>query len=296
MKRATATRNRPYRLVMLAVAFGALAGCEEGSPMSFLKPKEEPATETPESSESESGNVIERDVEKPDVFETTEKGLWDGRPSLGGIWVAHPDAETPERVIIRNTSNGKSVNGALFRRERDIPGPSLQVSSEAAEELGMLAGAPTELYVIVLRREKVEVAPPPEPAPAPADAAAPVEAAAVETSGEITETPLDPIVGAAAAIEAAEPEVAAAPAAPAKTSSLMKPYVQIGTYGVEENANRAAEQLQAAGLTATVREGTRRDKPLWRVLAGPVQTRAERKELQKKVAELGFSDAYIVRK
>ena len=62
-------------------------------------------------------NLVERDVEAPDVVNISEAGLWDGRPSLGGIWVAHPDAKDPEKVIIRNPQNGKSVIGALFRRE-----------------------------------------------------------------------------------------------------------------------------------------------------------------------------------
>ena len=43
--------------------------------------------------------LVERDVEAPGVFQVTEAGLWDGRPSLGGVWVAHPDVTEPERVI-----------------------------------------------------------------------------------------------------------------------------------------------------------------------------------------------------
>ena len=83
--------------------------------------------------------LVERDVEAPEVFQVTEPGLWDGRPSLGGVWVAHPDVTEPERVIVRNEANGKFVIGALFRRERDIPGPRMQASSDAAAALGMLA-------------------------------------------------------------------------------------------------------------------------------------------------------------
>jgi hypothetical protein len=63
------------------------------------------------------------DVEAPEVFDITDAGLWDGRPSLGGVWVAHPDATDPERVMIRNTETGSFVIGALFRRERENPGP-----------------------------------------------------------------------------------------------------------------------------------------------------------------------------
>ena len=92
-------------------------------------------------------------------FQSPKHGLWDGRPSLGGVWVAHPDVTDPERVIIRNQANGKFVIGALFRRERDNPGPRLQVSSDAAAALEMLAGAPSTLNVTALRREEVAEAP-----------------------------------------------------------------------------------------------------------------------------------------
>lgn len=104
--------------------------------------------------------LVETDVEAPDVFQATDQGLWDGRPSLGGIWVAHPDVASPERVVIRNRDNGQFVIGALFRRERDNPGPPIQVSSDAAEALGMLAGAPATLDVTALRREEVADEPP----------------------------------------------------------------------------------------------------------------------------------------
>lgn len=74
-----------------------------------------------------SSQLTANDIEAPDVFGITDQGLWDGRPSLGGIWVAYPDVADPERVIIRNESNGKFVIGALFKRERENPGPRFQV-------------------------------------------------------------------------------------------------------------------------------------------------------------------------
>ena len=86
-----------------------------------------------------------QDVEAPEVFQATDSALWDGRPSLGGIWVAAPEVTNPERAILFNPATGKSVTGALFKRERENPGPRLQLSSDAAEALGILAGQPTEL-------------------------------------------------------------------------------------------------------------------------------------------------------
>lgn len=285
-------RKSSTRVRMVALGLGLLflAACEEGAGLPFLEPKDKDAAAT----ETRSTKLVERDVEAPDVFQVTEAGLWDGRPSLGGVWVAHPDVKEPERVIIRNTSNDKFVIGALFRRERDIPGPRIQASSDAATALGMLAGAPVQLNVTALRREEVQEEPVPE--------AAPVEAASLEELPEVSETALDPVEGAAAAIEAAAPtpQPAAAPAPAAapkpKTSPLSKPYVQIGIFSVEANANRAADQMRAAGMVPTVREEKTNGKPFWRVVVGPAQSKSELTALLNKVKSTGFSDAYAVKK
>ncbi len=233
------------------------------------------------------GPMVERDVEAPEAFSVSENGLWDGRPSLGGVWVAHPDATDPERVIIRNPSNDKFVIGALFRRERENPGPALQVSSDAAEELGMLAGAPQMLSVVALRREE-----------GPAEVAAAV--ADFDNPVEITAEPLDPVAGAAAAaiaaVEAAETTPAAAAPAPAPTpaSSLSKPFIQIGIFSIEANATRTAERLRGDGLSARVLAQQSQGKPFWRVIVGPAPTSEDRAAVLSKVKALGFEDAYFV--
>ncbi len=252
----------------------------------FLQSKEAPEESAP--AQNTRTKLVERDVEAPEVFQVTEAGLWDGRPSLGGVWVAHPDVKDPERVIIRNSANGKFVIGALFRRERAIPGPRIQASSDAAAALGMLAGAPVELNVTALRRETVE----PEPAP---EADAPD---APEAPVGVEQTTLDPVAGAAAAIEAAEPKqkpktAAAKPAKP-KASSLGKPYIQIGIFSVKANAERTANQMRGAGMVPTLREQESNGKRFWRVLVGPARNTSERAALLKKVKETGFSDAYAV--
>ncbi len=386
MKRATETRFGPRPLAVLVVAMTALTGCDEA--LNAGKSSSEAASDDGQTQSDttelfpEVASGSQRDVEAPDVFEVTEAGLWDGRPSLGGIWVAHPGASQPERVAIKNTSNNKTVTGALFRREQNLPGPALQVSSAAAEKLGMLAGAPARLQVVALRRETIEPEPAPEPEAAPteetasaaeataaeeATAAGPDEsaeekpakrkwwqkktpentgavvagaaaagaaasAAAEETApaieeaadasataaltdpvvapppaqkkrkwwqkkdpNEITETPLDPIAGAAAAIDASEPTPAAAASATAASSNLTKPYVQIGTFGVEANAKAAAEKVRTNGLAAEVLELESAGKSVWRVLVGPATTRAERKAILGDMKDLGFTDAFIVK-
>jgi len=280
------------RLSILASIAFSFAGCEEGSKFNLFKPKDKGAEAAGATSDRGSAQTVERDVESPDVFQVTDDGLWDGRPSLGGVWVAHQEVTDPERVIIRNQSNGKSVVGALFRRERENPGPKLQVSSDAAEALGMLAGQPAELNVTALRREEVE-----EEAPAPTEEA-------LDAPETIEETSLDPIASAAAAIEAADggeaPAADAAATAPTPepaakpTSSLTKPYIQLGIFSIEPNATKTAEDMRQAGMVPLIKKQSSSGKTFWRVLVGPAGTSSERAALLTKIKGLGFSDAYFV--
>ena len=215
-------------------------------------------------------NLVERDIEAPDVVNISEAGLWDGRPSLGGIWVAHPDAKDPEKVIIRNPQNGKFVICALFRREREFSGPSLQLSSDAADALGILAGQPTNVSVVALRRQSVLVE---------------------KAENQVIEESLDPIQ------QTAEAAIAAAdtPTPKPKPSSLGKPYLQIGIFGVEANARGAVSSMSAKGLSASMSKLTLNDKPFWRVIVGPAATTAEMSAMRKTVTAAGFADAYAVK-
>jgi rare lipoprotein A (peptidoglycan hydrolase) len=395
MKRASETRAKPRSLAVLAVGLAVLAGCEEGlSPDGASKEASADDTQTDQKVElfPDFSKTSGESVEAPEVFNVVEAGLWDGRPSLGGIWVAHPDVTQPERVLIKNTANNKSITGALFRRERSQPGPTLQLSSAAAEKLGILAGAPTKVEVVALRRKPVETKEPePEETPevetaentteaeeakpqedvvdtaaAEADAEKPAKrkwwqkketvaaagatgaaaAAATDTAAEatteaaeqvvetaveatptatlsdpevtapeekpakrkwwqkkktdtITETPLDPIAGAAAAIDAAEPTpvstTAAASTQQSTTRSLPKPFVQVGTFNVEANAQSAVSKIERNGMSADIRELKTGDKTVWRVLVGPAKTRSERNAIQRDVKDLGFTDAFTVK-
>ncbi len=306
--------NTPFRrkagtAVLVALGMLALTGCDESGQFSLLQNKGASGGET---SANRSVRLVERDVEAPDIFQVTEAGLWDGRPSLGGVWVAHPDVTEPERVIIRNTSNGNFVIGALFRREVNTPGPRVQVSSDAAATLAMLAGQPVQLNVTALRREEVPTAASEETDEAQA------MSEALPAPGAITESRLDPIASAAAAIEAAPVRPAAATASPTppptrpatapgtavqtaaaapapRASGLDKPYLQIGIFSIEANANRAATAMRNAGMVPEVRQQTSQGKTFWRVLVGPAGTAAERSTLLAKIKEEGFTDAYAVR-
>ena len=268
------------KIVLLLLTSAMLAGCQTPEGFSFLKPKDAEATDT--GSDGRSTKLVERDVEAPEAFSATEAGLWDGRPSLGGVWVAHPGVKDPERVIIRNMTNDKFVIGALFRRERDNPGPRLQVSSDAAAALGMLAGQPVELNVTALRREEVPQAP------------GPVEAEMIEGTDGVTETTLDP-VEASAAVAIASAEATPPPKPKIKSvSALKKPYIQIGIFSVESNAKNTANRMRTAGMVPDVKKQSSKGKTFWRVLVGPASSSAERSTLLKKIKAEGFADAYAV--
>lgn len=301
-------RRTAFWQIGAVVALTGLAGCDENG--SFRFP---PVGDTLESSPIVSGQtteLVERDVEAPEVFQVTQQGLWDGRPSLGGVWVAFPDVAEPERVIIRNQETGAFVIGALFRRERENPGPALQVSSDAAAALDMLAGAPATLNVTALRREEAAV---------PAEV---LPTADFDAPSEVSEAPLDPIAGAEAAlasIEAAEaasgdvaspptasPAVPPAPAATAATTSgpttsaplppsLERPYIQIGIFSVEANANNTATAMRTAGLTAQIVRQESQGSTFWRVIVGPATNEADRARQLEQVKDRGFTDAYFVR-
>jgi hypothetical protein len=232
---------------------------------------ENASTDTP----STVTNLVKRDVEAPDVVNISEAGLWDGRPSLGGVWVAHPNAQDPEKVIIRNPQNGKFVIGALFGRKHEFSGPSLQLSSDAADALGILAKQPTNVSVVALRSRSV-----PDETP---------EAETVEN--QVIEESLDPIQKTTeTAIAAAD-----APTPKPKPSSLRKPYLQIGIFSVESNARGLVSSMTANGLSASMSELKMNNKPFWRVIVGPAATTAEMAAILKIVTDAGFADAYAVK-
>ncbi|MCW8842281.1 MAG: SPOR domain-containing protein, partial [Rhodobacteraceae bacterium] len=277
MTRMTLPAFTPARRLSLAlITATALAGCQDGQSFSQMFNSRPDAEET----DTRTTKLVERDVEAPEVFSATEAGLWDGRPSLGGIWAAHPDVADPDRVIIRNQTNGKFVIGALYRREREIPGPRIQISADAAAALGMLAGQPVELNVTALRREEV---------------AEEVPGANADLAAENVDTEaLDPVAAATAALEDTETtrapgQTVTSESAPAPTtSSLSKPYIQIGIFSVRGNADNAAATMRSNGMVPLVKKMTSQNKTFWRVVVGPATNAPERKTLLKKIHGAGF--------
>ncbi len=249
----------------------------------------------------------ERDVEAPEVFDVTDQAVWDGRPSFGGVWAAYPTSTQPERVIMTNKDNGKTVVGALFKSEKENPGPKIKLSSDAAKELGVVPGTPTNVSIVAIRSQpvqlEVETAPAPEPIEAEAIEEATLEVAApepveteilTETIAEAIEAapkprPVETVAGPAVA-------AAAAPAAASPASDVpSKPFIQVATLSSAANALTLETKLGDAGISYLTRVSkTSTGKELFRVLAGPATTQDALRALSQQVSDLGFSDAFPV--
>ncbi|MFV0359037.1 MAG: SPOR domain-containing protein [Tropicimonas sp.] len=199
--------------------------------------------------------------------------------------------------MIRNTANGRSVAGALFKREREHPGPKFQVSSDAAASLELLAGQPTVLEVTALRRV------------APASETPEAELLSAGVEGQVAGA--KQVSGAAAA--GAVAPAASATAVPRKWSlrnffrrggtqqtagqgaaAPDKPYVEVSAYPAEGDALETAEILRRSGLPPEVYAQDGQAGKTWRVVIGPAASTGERDTLLRKAGELGFADAYAV--
>ncbi|MFV2037219.1 MAG: SPOR domain-containing protein, partial [Paracoccaceae bacterium] len=136
------------------------------------------------------------------------------------------------------------------------------------------------LSVTALRREEVPVVPdviePATVSPPDADL--------------IQQQPLNSVAEIAAnAIEAATADAAAAP-----VSALERPFIQIGIFSIQANADNTADMMRAAGVIPTITKSQSSGKTFWRVIVGPAADAAERSALLETVRGLGFSDAYAV--
>lgn len=92
----------------------------------------------------------------PDVFEARGLAIWDGAPTLQGIWVAHPKARTARRVRIIDTFTRRAVDGALFRRDEALAGSTVLISSEAATLLGLAPNEKSEILIVALKPKELE--------------------------------------------------------------------------------------------------------------------------------------------
>lgn len=256
----TVMQKEPLGVTLVLASMVLVAGCTV----------EDGFSQTPFSDDglstitSSSSKVVEHEIEAPEIFQMSAEGVWDGRPSLGGVWVAHASAKSAERVIIRDVKSGEFVIGALFRRDPVKSGPSIQISAAAAQGLGAMPGQPVKLDVTALRAHR-----------------------AVPKRANGSEAPAKDVVATATdALNEVE--------ATTSLTELRKPFIQLGIFNVEQNAKNTATVVRQVGVVPLIKQQSRDGKPFWRVLVGPANSLQERAILLKTVKSVGFQDAYAV--
>lgn len=189
--------------------------------------------------------------EKPEILDLSASVIWDGEQTLGGNWISHPDVDSPERVLIKNISNGKSIVGAIFQQTKKMKTGPAVISSDAAKALNIAQNDQTKVQIIAVR-------------------------AAERTS--ITPTIAKPNKSDSASIE----------------TKLSKPFIQVGIFGVENNANKTKDQMLQLDLPVNILDFQIKGKPYWRVVAGPASSSDSRRSMLKTIKSAGFTDAYFI--
>lgn len=189
--------------------------------------------------------------EKPEILDISASVIWDGEQTLGGNWISHPNVDSPERVLIKNISNGKSVVGAIFQQTKKMETENAVISSDAARALGISKNNQTKVQIIAVRV-----------------AESTSQTSKIASSGTANNAVIE--------------------------TKLSKPFIQVGIFGVQNNANKTKDRMVRLDLPVNVFDFQIKGKPYWRVVAGPAETSDSRKNMLKLIRSAGFKDAYFV--
>jgi hypothetical protein len=188
---------------------------------------------------------------KPAILDISTAVIWDGEQTLGGNWISHPNVDSPERVLIKNISNGRSIVGAIFQQTKKAKTETAVISSDAARALDIGQNKQTKVQIIAVREAK-STSPTSNTVKPP------------KTDSATTET------------------------------KLSKPFIQVGIFGIENNANKTKDQMLQLNLPANIFNSQIKKKPYWRVVVGPATASESRNNMLKKIKSAGFADAYFV--
>jgi len=189
--------------------------------------------------------------EKPEILDISTSVIWDGNQTLGGNWISHPDVASPERVLIKNISNGKSIVGAIFQQTKKMNPGSALISSDAAKALSVTQNEETKVQIVAVK--------------------------------EFESSDQPKIISEPNKVNNASLEILAA-----------KPFIQVGIFGVQNNAKTTKDQMLSLDLPANILDFQIKEKPYWRVVVGPASTSDSRKKMLKAIKSAGFTDAYYV--
>ena len=189
--------------------------------------------------------------EKPKILDISATVIWDGSQTLGGNWISHPNIKSPERVLIKNTTNGRSVVGAVFQQTKNLNTGLAAISSDAAKALGVSKNNETKLHIVAIK---------------------------------VIKNSKDNIDGTSTSVEKK----------PTSNVNLTKPFIQVGIFGVENNAIKTGNQMSKLGLQTNTFDFKIKGKTYWRVVAGPATTLKNKEIMLNTIKTAGFTDAYFV--
>ncbi|MCE5973900.1 SPOR domain-containing protein [Sinirhodobacter sp. WL0062] len=142
-----------------------------------------------------------------------------------------------------------------------------------------LCGYPPSPKVVEIAEPPVEAAPPAQELVLPVTPPVLADPAPVAVAEPAPAKPM---------VEAPRPSKPAKKKAPARKDPLAGKYVQVGAFGIAQNAERTKARLRDLGLTVS----TQQVSGLTIVFAGPLEPH-ELQEALRAVRRAGFSDAYI---
>jgi rare lipoprotein A len=244
---------------------------------------------------------------------------------------AHPTLPLPSMVEVTNLDNGKKLNVRVNDRGPFVGGRVIDLSQEAARELGFERQGTARVRVRYVGRASLDPMDGPRqyarndvPAPAYAApptysapvAAAPIAAAAPIGSRPLVVTPSTPPASEYSGVTTAPPVKVAAtalqplntPPTPVYSAPVVQPpiatpaaapartvyRVQAGAYGDQANAQRAVSQLAGTGA-AVIEPVAVNGVTLYRVMLQASADEGAAWALRDEVAAYGFADARVIR-
>lgn len=206
-----------------------------------------------------------------------------GRPTANGetfdmnvVSGAHPTLPIPSLVEVSNLANGRSLIVRVNDRGPFVGNRLIDLSARGAQLLGFASQGHTNVRVrYVGAADAARVVTPQSLTP-------PVRLA----SNAKATRPLNN------AQQAFEPNMAARHANTERSDG--QAFVQVGSFSIEANAQRLAEQAAGLGPIRVVEATSASGASLYRVVLGPVANRAQAQAKVDLLNESGFSDAQVM--
>jgi len=221
-----------------------------------------------------------------------------GEPyDMFAMTAAHKTLPLPCYARITNLSNGRSVVVRINDRGPFVANRIIDLSYTAASRLDMIRNGTAFVQV-----ETLSPAAPQFSAELPVTTAAASSASAGLSNVPAVTGPLPPapVAPAPAAVAASTPSTPAAATGAASTASPNAGealpahfYIQVGAYGLADNARRTEQILRGAGLEQVFTIGATPDQPLLRVRIGPISSVQEFDRLIARLNALGFAGARL---